>query len=110
MIKEAYFEGLNHIAAVACCDAQLHGLWDGINSKSDGNERHYCARRCRDEAEEAMLSAGDIAHYREELADVVIMALSSAAYLGIDIGAEVCRKMRINRDRPYRHGKEDGAC
>ncbi len=79
---ELNFSALNQIGATACCDAQLHGLWDDINARNDGNE-----------------------HYREELADVVIMALSSAAYLGIDIGAEVQRKMQINQGRPYRHGR-----
>ena len=105
MINEAHFEGLNHIAAVACCDAQLHGLWDDINALNDGNERHHCARLVADEAEETLLASSEPAHYREELADVVIMALSSAAYLGIDIGAEVQRKMLINQGRPYRHGR-----
>lgn len=102
---ELNYAALNQIGATACYDAQLHGLWDDINARNDGNERHHCACLIRDEAEEAMLVHQHPAHYREELADVVIMALSSAAYLGIDIGAEVKQKMLINRGRPYRHGR-----
>lgn len=104
-MNELQFNVLNQIGATACCDAQLHGLWDDINARNDGNERHHCARLVADEAEETLLASSEPEHYREELADVVIMALSSAAYLGIDIGAEVQRKMLINQGRPYRHGR-----
>lgn len=96
------FSELNRIGAVACADAYLHGLW---NTQNAGHDRHECAVLIRDEAEEALDAAEDLNHYREELADVVIMSLSAAAYLGIDIGSEVERKMRINQERPYKHGK-----
>ena len=101
------FEALNSLSKTVCADAYSHGLWDDVPTDQ---ERHYCARRVMDEAEEALLACGDREHFREELADVVIMALSSAAYLGINIGEEVRRKMLINHDRPYRHGKEEGSC
>lgn len=106
-MSDLHFNVLNQIGATACCDAQLHGLWDDINALNDGNERHHCARLVADEAEETLLASSEPEHYREELADVVIMALSSAAYLGIDIGAEVQRKMLINQGRPYRHGRKE---
>ena len=44
-------------------------------------------------------------HFREELADVIITALSAAGYLGIDIDKAVRTKMEINRGREWRHGK-----
>lgn len=44
-------------------------------------------------------------HFREELADVIIMALSVAGYLGIDIDKAVREKMEINKKREWRHGK-----
>ena len=44
-------------------------------------------------------------HYTEELADVIITALSVAGYLGIDIDKAVRAKMEINRGREWRHGK-----
>ena len=43
---------------------------------------------------------------RWQLADVIIMSLSVAGKLGIDIDAAVRRKMEINRARPWKHGKE----
>lgn len=103
MIENLPFASLNEIGAVACADAYLHGLWSTENA---GHDRHDCGVLIRDEAEEAVMAAAEPDHYREELADVVIMTLSAAAYLGVDIGAEVQRKMIINQGRPYRHGKE----
>lgn len=44
-------------------------------------------------------------YFREELADVIITALSAAGYLGIDIDKAVREKMEINRGREERHGK-----
>lgn len=96
---------LNLIAQTACVDALKHGLWKGVTSDHPGEERHACAVLVRDEAEEAMNAAEVRLDYQEELADVVIMALSAAAYLNINIGEQVERKMRINRGRPYLHGK-----
>ena len=101
------FRALDMIATFACTDALKHGLYKNVTSDNPGEERHACAILVRDEAEEAMLAAGDRKHYAEELADVVIMALSSAGYLGINIGEEVKRKMLINVERPYMHGKEE---
>ena len=92
------FKALNQIGAAASADAFLHGLWED-------NDPYACAFMIRGEADEAIEAADDMPHYREELADIVIMTLSAAAYLGIDIGAEVQRKMQINQGRPYKHGK-----
>lgn len=41
-----------------------------------------------------------------ELADVVIRAFDLMEGLGYDVGAVLHMKMRYNRTRPYRHGKE----
>lgn len=41
------------------------------------------------------------------MADVIIMSMSVAGKLGIDIDAAVKRKMEINRQRPWKHGKEE---
>lgn len=104
-IEHLPFAALNLIGSMACVDAQMHGLWDKVGSLNEGHDRHACAVLVKEEAEEAMLAADDRRHYAEELADVVIMALSSAGYLGIDIAAEVKRKMLINQNRPFMHGK-----
>ena len=102
-IESLPFNTLNQIGAVASADAFLHGLWSTDNS---GHDRYDCGLLIRDEAQEAIDAADDRPHFCEELADVVIMTLSAAAYLGIDIGSEVKRKMQINQGRPYKHGKE----
>jgi NTP pyrophosphatase (non-canonical NTP hydrolase) len=47
-------------------------------------------------------------HMKEELADVIIMALSVAGKLGIDIDAAVHGKMEINKGRSFRHEGEKG--
>ena len=79
-------------------DAVAHGLWE--------NESAYqCAERIADEVDELLDSTSHPDHYAEELADVIIMSLSVAGHLGIDIDAEVQRKVEINRDRPWKHDK-----
>ena len=89
-------------------DAVAHGLWD----------RHYgpayCAGLIHDEASELDLAAMDWerddnydSEFCEELADVIITALSVAGNLGIDIDAAVRCKMEINKSRPWQHGPKE---
>jgi NTP pyrophosphatase (non-canonical NTP hydrolase) len=49
---------------------------------------------------------GWLANFREELADTVIRILDMTEAYGIDIEAEIARKMDINEGREYKHGKE----
>ena len=56
---------------------------------------------------ELQAASDDAEAYAEELADVIIAALSVAGKLNIDIDAAVRRKMEINRARPWKHGKEE---
>lgn len=87
---------LNLLRDLVHGDAVAHGLWE--------NESAYqCAERIADEVDELLDSTSHPDHFAEELADVIIMSLSVAGHLGIDIGAEVRRKMRINQKRPWRH-------
>jgi len=68
------------------------------------------------EAHEEYRSNDDLSHvyYREdgkpegfefELADVLIRTLDLAGALGIDIGARVEEKLKFNRSRPHKHGR-----
>lgn len=57
------------------------------------------------ESQELLESVLEEDHFAEELADVIITALSAAGYLGIDIDKAVREKMEINRGREWRHGK-----
>ena len=109
---------LNELRDEIYDDAVAHGLWNetealrvwaycGKRSKYaiDRVRREDCAMRIRDEVEELYDEAHDEIYYTEELADVIITALSAAGYLGIDIDKEVREKMEINRGREWRHGK-----
>ena len=42
----------------------------------------------------------------EELADIIILCLSVAGHLGIDIDAAVRRKIEFNKTRPWKHEGE----
>jgi len=48
---------------------------------------------------------GDIANFGEECADVLIRLADVCAALGIDLEAEVIKKMTRNAERPHMHGK-----
>ena len=100
---------LNDLRDAIYEDAVAHGLWDLDYSPTD------CAELIHDEASELYSAAmdweyhvcNDNSAFCDELADAIIMSLSVAGKLGIDIDAAVRRKMEINRARPWKHGKED---
>lgn len=100
---------LNTLCTQVYMDAEAHGLWN--NTKALANHitpredalRHMAAERIRAEVQEAMDAANNPDHYAEELADVIITALSAAGLLGIDIGTAVSQKILFNRCRPYQH-------
>ena len=119
---------LNELRDEIYSDAVAHGLWDGdyllktvVNSdvvrdsgllqiyKIVNTERELgrvnATLRVFLENQELLRSVLEEDHFREELADVIITALSAAGYLGIDIDKAVREKMEINRGREWRHGK-----
>lgn len=119
---------LNELRDEIYSDAAAHGLWDGdylrktfVNSdvlRDSGllqiykivNTERELARvnatfRVFLENQELLESVLEEDHFAEELADVIITALSAAGYLGIDIDKAVRAKMEINRGREWRHGK-----
>lgn len=53
--------------------------------------------RIRYEVQDLYDEAHNEIYYTEELADVIIMSLSVAGYLGIDIDKAVREKMEINK-------------
>ena len=101
---------LNDLRDAIYEDAVKHGLWD--------DDEDYIPTDCvyfiKDEVCELDCAAmdweddvcNDNSAFCDELSDVIIMCLSVAGYLGIDIDAAVRRKMEINRARPWKHGKE----
>lgn len=118
---------LNELRDEIYSDAVAHGLWDGdyllktlVNSdvvrdsgllqiyKIVNTERElgrvHATLRVFLKNQELLGSVLEEDHFTEELADVIIMALSAAGYLGIDIDKAVEAKMEINRGREWRHG------
>lgn len=107
-------------------DAVAHGLWEEADKMAKEAAEDESGLRERElvekffkwhEAAQLIFFEGDemltaVEDYKwddavEELADVVIMAMSAAGYLGIDIDAAIRRKMEINKGRPWKHGKSN---
>lgn len=123
-VMEAQETTLNTLRDEVYQDAVAHGLWD-ISNRLTVKMKHditplKCARRIESEINELIMAAGNVqearfygkddtevfAHYVEELSDVIIMCMSVSGHLDIDIDEAVKRKMEINRQRPWKHGKE----
>lgn len=109
---------INRLARMIHSDADEHGLWDDFREAMQRFEnqadcarlsalRYYATGVVAGEVSEMRSAHEDKAHYAEEMADVFIALLSTAEELGINLGGEVVRKMEINRERPWKHGKED---
>lgn len=119
---------LNELRDEIYDDAVKHGLWDDEYCKKMFRDCDFvkdsgflcafkiaknvkemkqvsAALRIFMENQELLCSVLVEDHFREELADVIITALSAAGYLGIDIDKAVREKMKINRGREWRHGK-----
>lgn len=114
---------MNELRNVIFRDAMDHGLYDEISYKLDEELRvreafkldykkrqkvlrEILARRLMDEVDELLLACDDEEHYNEEWADCLILLLSIAGRLRIDADAETRRKMEINHNRPWKHGKQ----
>jgi hypothetical protein len=106
-------QSLNELRDAIYEDAEVHGLWDTVKGSRvkplENHMRYEAARRVGYEVREAMDAASQPEHFAEELADVVITALSAAGLLGIDIEKEVKAKMAINKERCYQHKASDHA-
>lgn len=89
-------------------DAAAHGLWDWAESyRHMPDLRDSSVDLIRGEVCELEIECGSEERYAEELADVIIVSLSVAGKLGVDIDAAIRRKMEINKGRPWKHGKND---
>ena len=105
---------LNDLRDAVYEDAVAHGLWEDAEkfaeefAEKESMEKFYEAANLVFFESEEILTAVEEYNYDnaiEELADTVIMCMSAAGYLGIDIDAAVRRKMEINKNRPWKHGK-----
>ena len=125
-VNDAPTLSLNTLRDAIYQDAAEHGLWeesdrlakeaaedDDLTGEKSFIEKffkwHEAAQLIFFEGDE-MLTAVEEYNWdsaTEELADVVIMAMSAAGYLGIDIDAAIRNKMAVNKNRPWKHGKVD---
>lgn len=106
---------LNELRDEVYSDAVAHGLYEG---EYDVPELERAAPglmyRIQDEVREAWNAAldwqqgkeGAREHVAEELADIIITALSVSGHLGIDIHAALFRKKEINKKRSFKHKEE----
>lgn len=118
---------LNEFRDIVFRDAMDHGLYDEIEYRLEDDLCHHptlksrrdkrqaelrlrLALRLMDEVTELIQACDDEEHYNEEWADCLIMILSSAGRLRIDADTETRRKMEINHNRPWKHGKEGKRC
>lgn len=100
---------LNALCDEVYQDAMAHGLWeddDGVDWYQESHSMIECeVDELYDAIEDRVNGHGD-EHFTEELADVIIMSLSVAGKLGIDIDAAVRRKIEFNKTRPWKHEGE----
>lgn len=98
-------------------NAVRHMFWEDIDyiQRQDEGIGHamnnaICTRLLLivSEATEAMdaLRSGAEDNFGEELADIVIRVADLAGGMGIDLEAEIAAKMRTNKNRPPKHGKQ----
>lgn len=104
---------LNELRDEVYEDAVKHGLYDDklYNRTHPFGLMWVCrnlALRIKSELRELIEATYQqtIEHFTEELADIIILCLSVAGHLGIDIDAAVRRKIAYNKTRPWKHGKE----
>ena len=122
-IEEAPTLSLNTLRDAIYEDAVAHGLWEDYDQKLrrdidfcaqyaeyafdvDVECRLQCAMCVCSECVELREARDDADAFTEELADVIIMSMSVAGKLGIDIDAAIRRKMEINKKRPWKHEGE----
>jgi NTP pyrophosphatase (non-canonical NTP hydrolase) len=87
---------------VLCHDiAKTKGFWD--NERNIGEMLMLIVTELS-EAMEAYRSQDDDG-FREEIADTFIRMFDLCGGLKIDIEKEIKKKMKRNKDRPYKHGK-----
>jgi len=101
-------------------NAQEHGFWedyefitqnmlstkhnDELINNAIGNRLMLIVSEVA-EAQEG-LRHNDINNFKEELADVAIRLADLCGGLDIDLESEIQKKMKVNKNRPYKHGKE----
>lgn len=102
--------GLNEYAEKIKAVNLAHGFTGvpiAINNTEDAIHMIYALGLITTEVAEAIeaVREGNIQGLPEELADIIIRTLHIASVIGIDIDLAVKDKIKVNEDRPYKHGK-----
>jgi NTP pyrophosphatase (non-canonical NTP hydrolase) len=94
-----FIKEFNKFAELAYQNAKNHGFYP--------TTARIMADKLFEEAQEAAeeLLGNDRAGIAEELADVVLTAMSIAGANGIDLGGAIQKKHAFNLGRPYKHRK-----
>lgn len=115
--KEGNRMNMNDLRDVIYDDAVAHGLWEDADkfakefAEKESMEKfsrwYEAANLVFFESEEILTAVEEYKYDNaiEEIADTIIMCMSAAGYLCIDIDAAVRRKMEINKARPWKHGR-----
>jgi NTP pyrophosphatase (non-canonical NTP hydrolase) len=93
---------INAINAANGWNVLTLGVWDGDNPYRIPG----ILALVHEEVSEAVTAyrKNDKENFAEELADVFIRTLDIASGLGVDLDAEVAKKLEKNKTRGYRHG------
>lgn len=122
-IDDAPTLSLNALRDAIYEDAVAHGLWERTDYTvekaikeaercgdpfvdTDSVLRSWAMEPLRKEINELEMASESEEEYAEELADVIIMSMSIAGKMGINIDAAIRRKMQINKERSWKHENE----
>jgi NTP pyrophosphatase (non-canonical NTP hydrolase) len=101
---------INSLSASVYEAAEAKGFWESYWDAPDSLKPQIIAAKlmlCVTELSEACedLRTGDKEHFKEEIADTIIRIADICGGLGIDIDAEIKKKMEKNQKRERLHGK-----
>lgn len=105
---------INELVAKAFLNANEKGFWSDLDCNL---EEAQTQEQINAIGNRLMLIVGEVAeaqeglrhsdkeNFKEELADIAIRLADLCGGLEIDLEHEIEKKMAINKDRPYKHGK-----
>ena len=105
---------INDLVAKAFLNANEKGFWSDLECNLEDAQTQDQINAI---GNRLMLIVGEVAeaqeglrhnnkdNFREELADIAIRLADLCGGLEIDLEYEIEKKMLINKDRPYKHGK-----
>jgi len=80
------------------------GFYDEAAARNVGEALMLCVTELAEACEAAR--KGDDENFAEELADTMIRIMDLAEHMDINLAREIVNKMKINMQRPPKHGKK----